>query len=164
MTMSFEQFWSIFPRKVAKKSAQKAWEKNGCDSIADKIIASLKKQVQHWSDPKFIPHPATWINAGRWDDEPMGELRPGPARQTPNTYNPPPQQNGWKANLNRVILELVYRNHGVPDDVMARLLKGRDYYAHQFGEMWQESAPVEEFGPIIRNIVVQFQRVIDGRA
>jgi hypothetical protein len=162
--MSFDQFWALFPRKVAKLAAQKAWEKNGCDTIADKILASLRKQVQHWTDPKFIPHPATWLNAGRWDDEPMQELRPGPARPTQNTYNPPPQQDGWKANLNRVLLALIYEAHGVPDDVMARLLKGRDYYAHQFREMWGESAPRDEFGPIMENVVTAFRKVIRGQA
>jgi hypothetical protein len=31
-------------------------------------IAAIAKQKQTWTDPKFIPHPATWLNGKRWLD------------------------------------------------------------------------------------------------
>lgn len=69
-TPEFETFWKAYPRKIAKPEAFKAWEKNDRPSL-DKILAAIEqqKQTEQWRDVKFIPHPATWINQGRWDDE-----------------------------------------------------------------------------------------------
>ena len=70
--MDFEEFWDKYPRKVAKKAAQKAWDKLKND---EKIAASVNidKHCAYWkakdTDREYIPHPATWLNQGRWDDE-----------------------------------------------------------------------------------------------
>lgn len=66
---SFENFWKLYPRKIAKGNAEKAWEKIKPDEklVAD-IIAAIAKQKPTWTDPKFIPHPATWLNGKRWLD------------------------------------------------------------------------------------------------
>lgn len=162
--MSFDAFWSLYPRKVAKAAARKAWEKAKCDDFADRVIAGLKRQLPHWTEARFIPHPASWLNAGRWDDELHVDVRVAPARPTPNTYSPPPQTDGWKANLNRVLMSLVYQAGGVPDDVLARLISGRDYYARHFREMWGETAPKDEFADIMANVIRQFRKVIRGEA
>ena len=48
--MNFERFWSLYPRKVAKRTAQKAWDKElraGTDPA--EIIAGLERQL-----PVFI--------------------------------------------------------------------------------------------------------------
>jgi len=68
----FDDFWTVWPRKIAKAPAKKAWDKLNCDDIADTIIAAVERQVRFvWigKERKFIPHPASWLNAGRWDDE-----------------------------------------------------------------------------------------------
>lgn len=162
-TAAFDDFWTLYPRKTAKIAARKAWEKHKCDGFAERILAALKRQLPHWTESRFIPHPASWLNAGRWDDELHVEVRAAAAKPTAN-YNPPPQSDGWKANINRVLMALVYRAGGVPDDVLARLLKGRDYYAQQFREMWGDTAPPDDFTPIMQNVVTQFRRVIAGGA
>ena len=28
-----------------------------------------QKKSKQWSDPQYIPHPYTWLNQGRWEDE-----------------------------------------------------------------------------------------------
>ena len=33
------------------------------------MIQAIKDQKLSETDPKFIPHPATWLNAARWEDE-----------------------------------------------------------------------------------------------
>lgn len=68
-SVSFEVFWKAYPKKIAKGNAEKAWEKVKPDEklVAD-IIAAIAKQKINWTDPKFIPHPATWLNAKRWLD------------------------------------------------------------------------------------------------
>lgn len=68
----FDEFWSLYPRRVAKRVAEKAWSKLS-DDERRAAIAALPDHVRYWrqSDrsPETIPHPATWINQGRWEDE-----------------------------------------------------------------------------------------------
>jgi hypothetical protein len=73
-TPGFDEFWTIYPRKVGKKAAQKAWIK----AIQDKpdimaIIAAARRYAadpRRITDPQYTAHPATWLNQGRYDDEP----------------------------------------------------------------------------------------------
>lgn len=72
--IDFNTFWDAYPNKVARKAAFKAWEKaKDRPHIADILNALQKaKQSKQWTkdNGEFIPHPATWINSGRWDDHP----------------------------------------------------------------------------------------------
>ena len=68
----FNTFWAAYPRKVGKKTAQAAWAKiknPDIDLILD-AISKQKKTIQ-WTKEKgsFIPHPTTWLNQERWNDE-----------------------------------------------------------------------------------------------
>ena len=65
----FERFWESYPRKVGKKVAEKALAKALRETSIDTIIEAVARQAPLWTEPKFIPHPATWLNAGRWADE-----------------------------------------------------------------------------------------------
>jgi len=71
----FEKFWKAYPRKVSKPAAAKAWEKNGVEEdmyLAQAAIDDVEKRsrLKYWPrDKTKIPHPATWINAHRWEDE-----------------------------------------------------------------------------------------------
>lgn len=69
----FEDVWSIYPRKVGKGGARKAWEKI---PMTPELVAQIKKSVEdhkrteQWSEsPKYIPHFATFLNQERWTDE-----------------------------------------------------------------------------------------------
>lgn len=73
----FDEFWSSYPRKVARPQAQKAWKKIKPDDEVQSAIhegLSSAKQSEQWRKDggAFIPHPATWLNNRRWeDDQPM---------------------------------------------------------------------------------------------
>lgn len=71
----FEIFWNAYPRKIGKKEALKAWGKASGKPSLDDLLAAVEKQkasVQWTKDGgQFIPHPATWLNQGRWDDVPL---------------------------------------------------------------------------------------------
>jgi len=69
-TSDFLSFWSAYPRKVGKRAAFKAWNKINLPTLIV-ILESIErhKQMDQWKDEKFIPHPATWLNQGRWEDE-----------------------------------------------------------------------------------------------
>ena len=68
----FEQFWSLYPRKIAKKAAQAEWNKLSTDEQR-KCLEVIHNHVKHWKDlntePQYIPHPRTWLHQGRFDDE-----------------------------------------------------------------------------------------------
>lgn len=69
----FERFWAAYPRKVAKDAARRAFPKavsriSSAEPMAV-ILAGIERALPGWGDPQFIPHPASWLNAGRWDDE-----------------------------------------------------------------------------------------------
>lgn len=70
----FNVFWPIYPRKVAKPAALKAWkaQKIHTQDELDRVVAGLKKHIEVvWpgKEKDFIPHPATWINQRRWEDD-----------------------------------------------------------------------------------------------
>ncbi|MCL2188272.1 MAG: hypothetical protein FWC16_04320 [Defluviitaleaceae bacterium] len=71
---SFEQFWHLYPRKAGKKTAKKAWMSIKPDeSLLATIMGALNTAVRYWNHHgvslKHIPHPATWLNEERWEDE-----------------------------------------------------------------------------------------------
>lgn len=69
MPDAFDQFWTIYPRKVAKGAARRAFASACRRASPSVIIAALQAYPFDLSRPKFIPHPATWLNGDRWEDE-----------------------------------------------------------------------------------------------
>ena len=69
----FNEFWKLYPRPTGKLAAWRKWSTALRDGVeAQEIIDALQKQVDggHFStDAGFVPHPTTWLNQGRWDDE-----------------------------------------------------------------------------------------------
>lgn len=80
-TEGFEAWWKLYPRKVGKGQARKAYtsalKKADADTLADSAEAYGQKVIG--TDPRFIAHPATWLNGERWLDEPedRGEVWTG---------------------------------------------------------------------------------------
>jgi len=70
---AFSRFYEASPRRVAKDAAYKAWLKlNPDESLRAVIMAGVGRYREERADsePKFISHPATWLNRRRWEDEP----------------------------------------------------------------------------------------------
>lgn len=72
----FAEFWKAYPNKVGKAGCLKAWKKlKPSAELFDKIMEALTKQKasEKWQREggRFIPNPLTWLNQGRWDDEPV---------------------------------------------------------------------------------------------
>ena len=69
----FDGFWKVYPRKVGKKKARILWDRlSPSKKLAIQIISAVKKQKQTiWKDSglEYVPHPATWLNGQRWEDE-----------------------------------------------------------------------------------------------
>jgi len=68
----FERFYAAFPRKRSRGVAEKAFAKlNPDDATVDQMLATMARLQQsgEWSNPQFIPHPASWLNAHGWLDQ-----------------------------------------------------------------------------------------------
>ena len=68
----FESFWKLYPRKVAKRAAQKSWQR--LNPLEQKqALDAIANHVKYWklkmTEQDFIPHPSTWLNQGRFEDE-----------------------------------------------------------------------------------------------
>lgn len=68
----FEAFWKAYPRRVEKLAARKAWKAAlKRKTSPEKIITAAEAYANRTRDtePRFIKHPASWLNAGAYDDE-----------------------------------------------------------------------------------------------
>ena len=72
----FSAFWSAYPRKVQKKTAKDTYLNLHKKKLLPKIeehvrIIEQRKLTDQWKkdNGEFIPHPATWLNQERWNDE-----------------------------------------------------------------------------------------------
>jgi len=72
-SVDFDMFWKAYPRKVAKKDAARAFAKAKDRPPIDDLIAEVELQCksEEWRKDggRYIPHPATWLNRGGWEDE-----------------------------------------------------------------------------------------------
>ena len=70
---AFTSFWQAYPNKTGKGDAWKAWQKANPDpDTCLKALEWQKLQPQWTKDSgRFIPHPSTWLNQKRWEDEPV---------------------------------------------------------------------------------------------
>lgn len=68
----FATFWELYPKKVAKGAAIKAWQKLKVEEQQEAIDA-LANHIKYWqvkgTEKEFIPYPASWLNQMRWLDE-----------------------------------------------------------------------------------------------
>lgn len=73
--MGFAEFYMAYPRKVGKEAARRSFEKAAKTTDPQLIVDGARRYAADPNLPEkqFIPHPATWLNAGRWDDEPEVE-------------------------------------------------------------------------------------------
>ncbi len=67
-----EMIYQAYPRKVGHKAAVKSIVK----ALKEVPYETLLKKVKQYAssanggDKRFIPHPTTWFNQGRWEDDP----------------------------------------------------------------------------------------------
>ena len=80
----FALFWQEYPRKAAKAAALKAWQKlNPSPELVERILDHVRdhKRSQDWikDGGQFVPHPATFLNGQRWEDDIPPDTGPGMA-------------------------------------------------------------------------------------
>lgn len=110
----FEKFWAVFPSKVGKLAAKSAFAKARRRVDFETIMAAVERYARKTDDRPWC-NPATWLNQGRWEDEPaaQGSAKPQSDQpqvdwlarvqhfrkheQWPHGWGPRPEEPGCKA-------------------------------------------------------------------
>ena len=70
--MNFNEFYSLYPRKQGRRAAEKSWDRLTLNE-QEEAFNALSNHIDYWklkqTEKDYIPHPATWLNQGRWEDE-----------------------------------------------------------------------------------------------
>lgn len=75
---NFERFWQLYPKKVGKDAASKAWDKLKAKAetlllIADALAWQVESDQWQKDGGQFIPNPSTYLNQARWLDQPLAK-------------------------------------------------------------------------------------------
>ena len=73
----FDKFWQAYPVKKGKKYCKQIWEREGLDEMTEQILEHIQMMLTQdklWKRQFGIPHPSTYLNQGRWTDEPEIEV------------------------------------------------------------------------------------------
>jgi uncharacterized protein YdaU (DUF1376 family) len=94
-TAAFDLFWEKWPRKQQRAVALRAWLKIPISEYAA-IDAGLEKwrTSDQWTRG-VIPHPATWLNQKRWEDQDV----PQGGSNAPKTNGKPSVSDNMRATL-----------------------------------------------------------------
>jgi hypothetical protein len=85
---AFSDFWLLYPRHVGKLAAVKAWARITEANKMAAIIGAAEwrpifvKRMEDGEDT-YVPHPSTWLNGERWEDELPPCYRPTSASHQP---------------------------------------------------------------------------------
>lgn len=114
-TDDFENFWRIYPRRIEKKSAFKAWKtalKSG--TTADEITAGAARYAKYRAgEPeRFTKHPSTWLNHGCWEDEYSTAGYGYNGYSSGGIVARTPEDAEYFRNLDAACSEMYYRSHG----------------------------------------------------
>ena len=81
----FKKFWSAYPRKVGKTTCLSKFERifkgkapAEQRSLLERMLSAIATQSRssQWQEgERYIPHPTTWLNQGRWEDEGVAPQR-----------------------------------------------------------------------------------------
>lgn len=77
---SFSEFWSAYPRKVGKLIAMEKYRKALKLATHEDIMAGVQRYIETKPDDIDWCHPKTWLQQGRWMDEPDTDRRMGERR------------------------------------------------------------------------------------
>jgi hypothetical protein len=90
----FDEFWSIYPKRVAKPDAKAKFAKAMRRASFEEIMAGLRRYIAKTDDAPWC-NPSTWLHNDRWADE--------PAEPVPRQGTGPPQGRNPTADLDAAI-------------------------------------------------------------
>lgn len=70
--MTFQTFYAMYPRKMGRKEAEKAWNRL-TSAQQSECLEALPNYLKYWklkeTQKDYIPYPQTFLNQERWTDE-----------------------------------------------------------------------------------------------
>jgi predicted transcriptional regulator len=73
----FEEFWKLYPKKIAKADALKAWNKAIKTKTADRLLELTKAYADgKLPEDKYIPYPASWLNKELYESVEVAQAKP----------------------------------------------------------------------------------------
>ena len=92
--VGFEKFWLACPRRIGKEAARRAYEKARKTTSDAELLEGIRRYAtsRAGQDEQFTVHPATWLNQGRWADEPAGSYAQGQGQKREMT-----EDEKWEA-------------------------------------------------------------------
>lgn len=108
----FDEWWSVYPHKVGKQAARKAYDKAVEITDHDVLVEGVHRYVATKPADRPWCNPATWLNQHRWEDQPQ-EIRNG------NSAHPGGQgraeahgqSSGDKPSLTRAVIDGALRGY-----------------------------------------------------
>lgn len=76
----FDHFWALFPNKVGKADASKAFVKARQRVDLQTMMDGLARYIRKTDDRPWC-NPSTWLNQDRWTDEPAAQPRGSPPQR-----------------------------------------------------------------------------------
>ena len=77
-TDDFEAFWTVYPLKLDKRTAFKAFTRALKRVKLEIIMAGARKYAgdPNLPEPRYIKHASTWLNGDGWDNPPLPSSKP----------------------------------------------------------------------------------------
>lgn len=83
INISFDVFWNLYNKKINSKDCENKWKKL-TNVERQKIIDTLPNFLNSIKDKTFQPHPSTYLNQKRWNDEVNNTIKKDYELYTPN--------------------------------------------------------------------------------
>ena len=64
----FEDFWRVWPNKVSKALAEKAYQKARKNVTQEVLLSGVQFYIKNKPEYQDYAHASSWLNARRWDD------------------------------------------------------------------------------------------------
>lgn len=86
----FDAFWGVYPRRVGKAGARRAFEVVARSTDPQVIVDGARRLAADPNLPevRFVPHPSTWLRRGSWEDEPYPADGSGERVTVPEAFAP----------------------------------------------------------------------------
>ncbi|TGU93476.1 helix-turn-helix domain-containing protein [Mesorhizobium sp. M00.F.Ca.ET.151.01.1.1] len=71
---AFESWWMLYPEKVGRGAASKAFDRALRKTSLEALIAGVQRYITSKPADRAWCHPSTWLNQERWTDEPTAAM------------------------------------------------------------------------------------------
>jgi hypothetical protein len=122
----FATFWQAYPKKQGKEPARKAWMRDKPD--IQKVLSALEwqKLEDQWTkdEGQFIPLPATYLNAKRYEDESPSVSDTQPDYVYLDKMTPEERMTHFRRNYHECDWPYILEDGSI--DMMAQMFRNRE--------------------------------------